>query len=104
MGPGKNLCQQGFSLIETIVSIVIITVGLLTLAHLLTISIVMHERTESDLKAVQVAQGKMESLKAQFNTFMTTGSLPGDLSAGSHGPDIKDSGRSPRLTVIGYEK
>ena len=68
-------------------AIVIITVGLLTLAHLMTVSIIMHERTESDLKSVQIAQGKMESLKAQFNSFVSSGDLPGDLAAGSHGPE-----------------
>ena len=80
-------CQEGFSLIETIVAIVIITVGLLTLAHLMTVSIMMHETTESDLKSVQLAQGKMESLKAQYNSFVASGDLQGDLSAGSHGPE-----------------
>lgn len=83
----NNRGQKGFSLIETIVAIVIITVGLLTLAHLMTVSIMMHETTESDLKSVQLAQGKMESLKAQFNSFMASGNLPADLSAGSHGPE-----------------
>lgn len=82
-----NRNQEGFSLIETIVAIVIITVGLLTLAHLMTLSIMMHETTESDLKSVQLAQGKMESLKAQFNSFVASGDLPGDLSPGSHGPE-----------------
>ena len=83
----KNNSQKGFSLIETIVAIVIITVGLVTLAHLMTVSIILHERTEADLKSVQIAQGKMESLKAQFSTFLSSGDLPGDLSAGSHGPE-----------------
>ncbi len=83
----NNRSQKGFSLVETIVAIVIITVGLVTLAHLMTVSIVLHERTESNLKSVQIAQGKMESLKAQFNSFVSSGDLPGDLSAGTHGPE-----------------
>lgn len=83
----KNHNQEGFTLIETIVAIVIITVGLLMLAHLMTVSIVLNERTESNLKSIQLAQGKMESLKAQFNNFVNSGDLPGDLSSGSHGPE-----------------
>jgi prepilin-type N-terminal cleavage/methylation domain-containing protein len=83
----KKCNQDGFTLIETIVAIVIITVGLLMLAHLMTVSIVLNEKTESDLKSIQLAQGKLESLKAQFNSFVNTGDLPGDLSSGSHGPE-----------------
>lgn len=83
----KKHNQDGFTLIETIVAIVIITVGLLMLAHLMTVGIVLNERTEAGLKSIQLAQGKLESLKAQFNNFMNSGELPGDLSSGSHGPE-----------------
>ena len=83
----KKQGQEGFTLIETIVAIIIITTGLLMLAHLMMVSIVMHERSESDLKSVQLAQGKMETLKAQFSNYMNSGDLPGDLAAGFHGPE-----------------
>lgn len=87
MKQSKRGNRNGFTLIETIVAILIITTGLLMMAHLITVSIVMHERTEFDLKAVQLAQGKMESLKAQFAAFLESGQLPADLAPGSHGPE-----------------
>ena len=87
MKQSKSRTHQGFSLIETIVAILIITTGLLMMAHLMTVSIAMHERTEFDLKSVQLAQGKMESLKAQFAAFLDSGQLPADLVSGSHGPE-----------------
>ena len=83
----KSNNQRGFTLIETIVAMVIITTGLLMLAHLMVVSIVMHESTESDIKSVQLAQAKMESLKAQFSNSIETGDTPYDLVAGSHGPE-----------------
>ena len=79
--------QDGFTLIETMVAIVIITIGLLMLTHLMVVSIVLHERTESDVKSTQFAQAKMESLKAQFSNSLLGGTLPGDLASGSHGPE-----------------
>jgi len=79
--------QDGFTLVEAMVAIVIITVGLLMLTHLMVISIVLHERTESDVKSTQLAQAKMESLKAQFSNSLLGGTLPGDLVSGSHGPE-----------------
>jgi len=79
--------QDGFTLIEAMVAIVIITTGLLMLTHLMVISIVLHERTESDVKSTQLAQAKMESLKAQFSNSLLGGTLPADLVSGSHGPE-----------------
>ena len=79
--------QEGFTLIETIVAIIIITTGLLMLAQLMVVSINLHENTESDVKSIELAQAKMESLKAQFSHSLTTGTLPADLAPGSHGPE-----------------
>ncbi len=86
MEPIRNQRQKGFTLIETIVAIVVITTGLVMLAHLMVVSIALHEDTEAGVKSIELAQAKMESLKAQFNNSLLTGSLPGDLSTGSHGP------------------
>ncbi len=79
--------QEGFTLIETIVAIIIITTGLLMLAQLMVVSITLHENTESDVKSIELAQAKMESLKAQFSHSLVTGTLPADLAPGSHGPE-----------------
>lgn len=83
----RNRKQDGFTLIEAMVAIVIITTGLLMLTHLMVVSIVLHERTESDIKSTQLAQAKMESLKAQFSNSLLGGTLPGDLASGFHGPE-----------------
>ena len=83
----KSNNQRGFTLIETIVAMIIITTGLLMLAHLMVASIIMHENTESDVKSIQLAQAKIESLKAEYSNSILTGDTPGGLVSGSHGPE-----------------
>jgi prepilin-type N-terminal cleavage/methylation domain-containing protein len=86
----QNNCKdgnRGFTLLETIVAVVILTTGLLMLAHLTVVGIDMHERTESDVKAIQLAQAKMESLKSQFSQTILGGQTPYELTEGIHGPE-----------------
>lgn len=85
--PTREPGQKGFTLIEAIVAMIIITVGLIMLAHLMVVSITMHETTEAEVKSIELAQAKLESLKAQFSNSLASGNLPADLAEGFHGPE-----------------
>jgi len=79
--------NRGFTLLETIVAVILISIGLLMTAHLMVVAIEMHEATESDIKGIQLAQAKLEILKAQFSQSILGGDTPMELTEGTHGPE-----------------
>jgi Tfp pilus assembly protein PilV len=76
----------GFSLIEAMIAMVILTVGLLSIAQLVLVSLDKSEFAEYDVKAINVAQGKIEELRGLFGQQVESGVADADLSEGSHGP------------------
>jgi Tfp pilus assembly protein PilV len=88
----------GFSLAEVLVSIFLITVGLLALGHTLSRAITANYRTRQETQAIAYAPQKMELLK----TLPFTHS---DLSNGSHSdaPAVGFS-RSWTVTTSGGQK
>jgi len=80
--------NDGFTLLEVIVAIVVLTVALLGLAQMITISIEMYAFARWDTKATQVAQSKLENLKSLFGGEVETGVDDAELVTGDHGPEL----------------
>jgi type IV pilus modification protein PilV len=78
--------DRGFSLIEALIALFILSVGLLSVAQLMMVSLDRSEAAKYDTKAVQLAQAKVEELRLLFGRSVDSGQTPEDLSAGSHGP------------------
>lgn len=79
--------EQGFSLLETLIAIVVLSISLLALAQLLMVSLEQTKFAEFNTKGIQVALMKLEDLRGQYNNQIETGTEPADLTAGSHGPE-----------------
>lgn len=78
--------ERGFSLIEAMVAIVVLTVSLLALAQLITLSVQRYSFARYDTKAIHVAEAKVEELKAVFEWQIETSLRSELLTAGTHGP------------------
>lgn len=77
---------RGFSLIEALIALFILSVGLLSVAQLMMVSLDRSEAAKYDSKAIQLAQAKVEELRLLFGRSVDSGQTPPDLSTGSHGP------------------
>ena len=80
--------NDGFTLLEVIVAIVVLTVALLGLAQMIMVSVEQYAFARWDTKATQVAQSKLENLKSLFSGEVETGVDDADLVTGDHGPEM----------------
>lgn len=80
--------QSGFSLLEAMIALFILSVSLLAIAQMLVLSLDKTEFSKSDTKAIQLAQAKAEELRLAFGREIATGTAAADLAAGSHGPEV----------------
>jgi prepilin-type N-terminal cleavage/methylation domain-containing protein len=61
--------EAGFTLVEVIVAVLVLTIGLVAMAELLAVSIRLHQLSRNTEVATQLAQGKFEELmKLNFTT------------------------------------
>jgi len=108
--------QSGFSLIEVMVSMVVLTIGLLALLSALTVTMAATQTSQEDLVARQVASEAMESIFTARNTSQlpfssianTTAVPPGIFLSGAlpllcAGPDgiLDTADDAPCLTASG---
>lgn len=80
--------KEGFTLLEVIVAIVVLTVALLGLAQMILISVEKYDFARWNTKATQVAQSKLETLKGLFSGKVETGIEDAELVTGDHGPEM----------------
>jgi prepilin-type N-terminal cleavage/methylation domain-containing protein len=75
--------ESGFSLVEVLIAMGVMTVGLVSLAQLFTLSIRANHSSKTTTFAVMIAQQKMEQLRALTWGFDTIGLPVSDMSTNS---------------------
>jgi Tfp pilus assembly protein PilV len=95
--------EQGISLVETMISVVILVVALLSMAQLLAISLVMNKNGGRDATRTTVfAQDKVEELSSLVFSDTTT-NITVDPPYPSNGTGLTSGGStSPAAPVTGY--
>jgi prepilin-type N-terminal cleavage/methylation domain-containing protein len=85
--PASVQRQAGFTLIETIIAMFILTVALLALGQLIGVAINQNAMSRSVSVGITVAQGQLELLRSAYNRQLETGVAQSNLATGSHGPE-----------------
>jgi len=88
--------RSGFSLVEILVALVLLGLGILTLANLFPLGSRTQTRDRMRTSATDLAQQKMEQLRIK-------GWTDPDLDLGTHGPDslnLEDEGRFQRSWIV----
>ena len=83
----KPTNQAGFTLIEAMIAMFILTVSLLALAQLMLVSLDKTQFANYDTKAVNLAQAKLEELRTAFGWQIESGGDSDLLATGPHGPE-----------------
>ena len=78
--------NQGFTLIESVIALLILSSGLLGLAQLFVLAISQNAYGRQNTMAVSVAGNRVETLRNEFNNDLRTGISSADMTAGNHGP------------------
>ncbi len=76
--------EKGFTLVECMIAMVILSISCLALAQLMGVAARQNAFARYNTMAVEVAQMKLEELKTKFNNELETGTTDTDLTAGSH--------------------
>jgi len=82
--------ERGFTLVEVMVALVIATVGLVSMAQLMAITLRMQMLGRNETSAIRLAQSKIDQLVAVNFTSATVavgGSLTGDITTYNDTPE-----------------
>ncbi|MDA2931394.1 prepilin-type N-terminal cleavage/methylation domain-containing protein [Acidobacteria bacterium AH-259-O06] len=79
--------EKGFSLMESMIALAILTVALLGLVQLMSMALNQSALARSKTMAVSIAQEKLEQLRTTYNNDLNTETSSTDLTTGSHGPE-----------------
>lgn len=80
--------HRGFTLLETLLALLILAVALLGLAQLFALSIQVTGSARHNTMSMGVGQAKLEQLKTLYNAELTTGTSGAELQPGDHGPEV----------------
>ena len=86
MNKSRLRIERGFSVVELLVAVAVLSVGLLGLAQLIGVALQQNDFARYNTTAIEVAQGKLEELRALYNWQVASGGSSADLSDGDHGP------------------
>jgi len=78
--------NRGFTLIESVIALLVLASGLLGLAQLFVLAISQNAYGRQNTMAVSVAGNQVETLRNEFNNDLRTGISSADLTPGNHGP------------------
>jgi prepilin-type N-terminal cleavage/methylation domain-containing protein len=82
----KTSKEKGFTLIENVISLAVLTITLLGVVQLMAIAVRQVALARFETMAAVIGQTKLEELRAVYNNELETGTDSSDLAAGSHGP------------------
>ena len=82
----KRCSQEGIGLLDSMIALVVLSIGLLALVQLMGTALNQSAFTQNNTMAAAVAQEKIEELRTAFTRELETGSALADLTDGSHGP------------------
>jgi type II secretory pathway component PulJ len=82
----KRCSQEGIGLLDSMIALVVLSVGLLALVQLMGTALNQSAFTQNNTMAAAVAQEKIEELRTVFTRELETRSALADLTDGSHGP------------------
>lgn len=105
----KKSSQQGFSLIECMIALVILSITMLGVIQLFGISIRQSSFARYNTLAVVVAQDKLERLQTEYNYERESGTPAASLTDGPHGPETvtlqapAGSGTGDREFLVSWE-
>ncbi len=86
--------ESGFSIVELMVAMTVLAVSLMGLAQLLGVAIQQNSFASYNTVAVELARGKLEHLKASYDSEVASGQASPELTAGNHGPEVMILGAS----------
>lgn len=81
--------EAGFSLIETMVAIIVLSISLIGLAQLVLVAQQQNRFAGYTTAGIGVAQAKLEELKSLYNSDIANGTMSTDMTPGSHGPETR---------------
>jgi len=76
--------EKGFTLMECMIAMIVLLIGCLGLAQLMTVSARQNAFARYNTMALEVAQMKLEQLGTQYNNELETATTDADLTAGTH--------------------
>lgn len=88
--------QEGFTVLETLIALTVLAIALLGLAQLVGISINQNAFARHNTVGIQLAQERLEQLRAQYNRELETGVTSANLAAGTYGPETVTLSASDR--------
>ena len=81
--------QNGFTLIENMLAVAVLAISVLALGQLMSVAVRQNAFTRVETMSTAIAQEKLESLRAVYNKELETETASDDLTAGSHGPQMR---------------
>jgi prepilin-type N-terminal cleavage/methylation domain-containing protein len=91
LSPTNERAERGFTLVEVLIAMVILTIALVSMAELMAITLRMQMMGRNETAAIRLVQSKIDELVAlNFNLNATVnvgGSLTGDVGGYNDDPD-----------------
>lgn len=84
MNTSRTSGEKGFTLVECMIAVAVMTITFLGLAQLMTVAIRQNAFARYNTMALEVAQMKLEELKTEHNNELDTNTTEPNLTAGSH--------------------
>jgi len=83
--PKEEVCnQKGFSLMEMMIAMAVMTISLMGLAQLMTVAFQQSSFARYNTMAIEVVHKKFEQLRTRYSNELETATSDSNLTAGSH--------------------